>query len=62
VVARVCGVAAGPGAAGGSNAPSNLVGGSFSIPAVAEDKPLVGIDRGWEYWSYRAGAPFGPRR
>jgi hypothetical protein len=39
-----------------------LVGGSFSINAVAEDKPLVGIDRGWEYWSYRAGAPFGPTR
>jgi ribulose-5-phosphate 4-epimerase/fuculose-1-phosphate aldolase len=27
---------------------------------AADDKPLVGIDRAWEYWSYRAGVPFVP--
>jgi HCOMODA/2-hydroxy-3-carboxy-muconic semialdehyde decarboxylase len=26
----------------------------------ADDKPLVGIDRAWEYWTYRAGVPFVP--
>lgn len=27
---------------------------------AADDKPLVGIDRAWEYWAYRAGVPFVP--
>jgi ribulose-5-phosphate 4-epimerase/fuculose-1-phosphate aldolase len=27
----------------------------------ADDKPLVGIDRAWEYWCHRAGLPFRPQ-
>jgi ribulose-5-phosphate 4-epimerase/fuculose-1-phosphate aldolase len=37
--------------------PGEIAKGSAMLN-VDPDKPLIGLDRAWEYWCYRAGMPF----